>query len=438
MLYARWRQVAVSHPDGLAVAELGTGKRWSFRALADAAERMPQAAGVERPSGASVDFVLSVLRAWRDGRPACPVDAGQALVRMPTLPDRVAHLKLTSATTGPPRLVAFTAEQMAADVDQIVAAMGLRADWPNLGVISLAHSYGFSNLVLPLLLHGIPLLLADGPFPEAVRRAAAGWEALTLAAVPALWRTWHEADAIPECVRLAISAGAPLPLYLETAVYSRRGLKIHNFYGATECGGIGYDPGPRPRTDESWVGVPMPGVSASVAGDGCLEVRSPSVGLGYVPPEPGHLGHGRFLTRDLASVDDSGLRLLGRASDLINVAGRKLAPERVEAALLRHPAVRACIVFGVPDGDAARNERVVAVVAADAGDLPDAALRAFALRHLPAWQVPRQWAHVTEIPANARGKVSRAEWRERFLSGDIGNMEGRTQGHPGGQMERWR
>ena len=52
--------------------------------------------------------------------------------------------------------------------------MGLRPDWPNLGVISLAHSYGFSNLVLPLLLHGIPLILAPSPLPEAVRQAAGG------------------------------------------------------------------------------------------------------------------------------------------------------------------------------------------------------------------------------------------------------------------------
>ena len=50
--------------------------------------------------------------------------------------------------------------------------MGLRPDWPNLGVISMAYSYGFSNLVLPLLLHGIPLFLAPAPLPEVLRGAA--------------------------------------------------------------------------------------------------------------------------------------------------------------------------------------------------------------------------------------------------------------------------
>ena len=57
--------------------------------------------------------------------------------------------------TGPgnPRAILFTVSQLMADATNIVDTMGLRADWPNLGVISLAHSYGFSNLITPLLLH---------------------------------------------------------------------------------------------------------------------------------------------------------------------------------------------------------------------------------------------------------------------------------------------
>jgi len=123
--------------------------------------------------------------------------------------------------------VAFAAEQLAADPENIVATMGLRPDWPNLGVISLAHSYGFSNLVLHSCCTGIPLFLGPSPLPEALRRAAAeAGGPITLAAVPALWRAWLEAGAIPPNVRLAISAGAPLPLDLERAVYARHGLRF--------------------------------------------------------------------------------------------------------------------------------------------------------------------------------------------------------------------
>ena len=122
--------------------------------------------------GTLVAHIFDVLRAWESGQIVCPLEIGQQrpAVTLP-LPREIIHLKTTSATTGAQRLVAFTAEELAADACNIVDTMGLRPDWSNLGLISLSHSYGFSNLVLPLLLHGIPLLLLDSPLPESVRQA---------------------------------------------------------------------------------------------------------------------------------------------------------------------------------------------------------------------------------------------------------------------------
>src|SRR2546427_5555088 len=240
MLYERWRQIARACPDRTALRDLAGGGAWTFRELQSSAENGTAAPGpIAFPQGTSAEFIFTLLRAWHAKQVVCPLEPGQTgpVISGP-LPSGVTHLKSTSATTGPPRLVAFTAEQLIADVRNIVTAMGLNPEWPNLGVISLAHSYGFSNLVLPLLLHGVPLVLVGSPLPEAVRRAAVSEAAVTLAAVPALWANWHEANAIPPNVRLAISAGAPLPLKLERGVFDRSGLKIHNFYGSTECGGI--------------------------------------------------------------------------------------------------------------------------------------------------------------------------------------------------------
>jgi acyl-CoA synthetase (AMP-forming)/AMP-acid ligase II len=42
-------------------------------------------------------------------------------------------------------------------------------------------------------------------------------------------------------------------------------------------------------------------------------------------------------------------------------------------------------------------------------------LRQFALEQLPAWQVPREWWFVDGLETNRRGKLSRAEWRKRYL-----------------------
>src|SRR5690606_33939850 len=126
------------------------------------------------PRGNGPEFIVTVLAAWRAGRPVLPLEGAAPVVNEP-LPAGAVHLKTTSGTTRASQLIGFTAEQLAADADQIVATMGLRTDQPNLGVISLAHSYGFSNLVTPLLLGGIPLVLVPSPMPASLQAAAAGF-----------------------------------------------------------------------------------------------------------------------------------------------------------------------------------------------------------------------------------------------------------------------
>jgi len=420
MLYERWRKIAAERRGQPALRDAASGRRWTFGELLVAGEtRTIGPAGTAFPQGHSPEFILDLLAAWREHKIVCPLEQEQggasvlASRLVSSLAPPIVHLKCTSATTGVARVIAFTAEQLAADAENIVATMGLRPDWPNLGVISMAHSYGFSNLVLPLLLHGIPLTLAPSPLPEIVRCAMENEAAITLAAVPAMWSAWHEANAIPPNVRLALSAGAPLPLAVEQAVFETRGVKIHNFLGSSECGGIAYDTSDTPRTDGALAGSPMRNVKLSLNDDGCLVVRSRAVAETYWPEKLKSLGGGIFQTSDLAELKDGLVFLRGRLSDQINVAGHKLLPETVERALLAHPQVRECLVFGAPSRDAGRTEMVVAVVTSDASEME---LRQFLLQTLPAWQVPREWRFVKSLAGNTRGKISRAEWRERWLA----------------------
>jgi acyl-coenzyme A synthetase/AMP-(fatty) acid ligase len=416
MLFDRWRETVGVFGSQLALRELATDRSWGFDELAKAAENYrPKPGLINYPQGHSAEFIFEVLQAWRAGQIVCPLEPGQPRPHVRPMPPRgIVHLKTTSATTGAPRLVAFTAGQLVADARNIAATMGLRPDWPNLGIISLAHSYGFSNLVLPLLLHGIPLILVPSTLPEALRRAAEGVTAATLPAVPALWRAWEDAGAIPDNVQLAISAGAPLPVSLEQQAFETSGLKLHNFYGSTECGGIAYDSSIRPRTDASCIGAPMQNVDLSIAEDGCLEVRGDAVGATYWPEPSSNLGGGVFRTSDLVEIQNGLVYFRGRASDRINVAGRKVSPEAIERILAAHPEVRECLAFGVPSADSGRGETIVACVAGKTG-LSAEALKQYAMAQLPAWQVPREWWLVESLEPNQRGKVSRSEMRKAYL-----------------------
>jgi long-chain acyl-CoA synthetase len=412
-LLDRWHDVLARHADSPAVFLPESGQSWTFRELDQESRKLdPGTSPIAHPSGNGLAFILAVLNAWRTGQVVCPLEAGQLPPVVSALPPEIVHLKTTSASSGPARLVAFTAEQLAADADNIVATMGLRRDWPNLAAISLAHSYGFSNLVLPLLLHGIPLILAQSPLPEAIRHAATGFASVTLPGVPALWKVWLESGILDGRIKLAISAGAPLSVALEQAVFAATGIKVHNFYGSSECGGIAYDRSPKPRTEEGFVGHAMENVSLSIGDWGCLEVRGAAVGWGYWPEASDALEAGVFRTSDIAEILNACVHLRGRAGDIINVAGRKLHPETVERALERHDAVQRCVVFGVPDAD--RSEKVIAVVHLKQ-PLPAETLRQHLLAQLSAWQVPKDWWLTDELEPDVRGKVSRSQWKERFL-----------------------
>ena len=415
MLYERWRQIVHEFRGEIALEDLARDEHWTFEQLARKTESgQTPGAAVVFPQGITAEFVFSTLRAWRFGKVVCPLEAGKTQPEFQDLPENCVHLKVTSASTGAARLAAFTSEQLAADAENIMATMPLQRSAPNLGVISLAHSYGFSNLVLPLLLHGVPLAIADSVLPETIRRAANKFPSITLPAVPALWRVWLGADAIPKNLHLAISAGAPLPMKLEQDIFKKCGVKIHNFYGASECGGIAYDRTDIPRKDFRFVGQPLENVQLNVNQNGCLEVRSKAVGETYWPVGEKTLNGGRFITSDLADLRHGKVLLMGRAGDQINVAGRKVTPEMIETVLLTHPEVMDSLVFGIPSEDAERGETIVACVAIN-GRLTGEILKQFLLAKLPAWKVPREWWLVDTLQTNERGKRSRAEWREKYL-----------------------
>src|SRR5262249_30238401 len=76
--------------------------------------------------------------------------------------------KLTSGTTGSPRIIRCTADHLIADGRNIIRSMGFRPDDRNLALIPLGHSYGLGNLVVPLLLQGTSLVCARAFVPRQI------------------------------------------------------------------------------------------------------------------------------------------------------------------------------------------------------------------------------------------------------------------------------
>jgi acyl-CoA synthetase (AMP-forming)/AMP-acid ligase II len=356
---------------------------------------------------------------------AAAVVEAEAAIALRRLPHEKIHwaanqpalLKLTSGTTAAPRAIRFRSEQLLADCIQICETMGITERDLNFAVIPLSHSYGFSNLLTPLLARGVPMVLSRDRMPRAVLDDLARTNATVFPGMPVFYQAFAEMEdgpALPR-LRLCISAGAPLPLEVARRFRARFQRAIHSFYGSSECGGICYDRD-APLREPGFVGQPMHGVALELlepeSAASRVRVRSAAAGDGYFPePDEEKLGRGIFVPDDLLSASENGFRIVGRISDVINVAGKKVNPAEVEAELLRFAGVRAAVVFARES--VLRNEEVAACVVAEAG-VRESDLLEFCRGRLSGWQVPKRIFFVDEIPMNERGKVSRRELANKF------------------------
>ena len=328
-------------------------------------------------------------------------------------------LKLTSGTTAAPRAIRFGSEQLLADCDQICDTMGISGVDLNFGVIPISHSYGFSNLLTPLIARGVPLVVSQDRTPRAVLADIAKTDATVFPGMPLFYQAFCEMENIPPLpkLRVCISAGAPLPIATAKKFREKFALPIHSFYGASECGGICYDREAKNEI-EGFVGAPMKDVDLEMidpnAQSSQARVRSAAVGDGYFPDaDEEKLGNGIFVPDDLLARHGSGFKIVGRVSDVINVAGKKVNPAEIEERLLHFPGVRQAVAFGRPAGAGLRNEEVAACVVANV-DLRENELMEFCRTALSAWQVPKRIFIVESIPTTERGKISRRELAKRF------------------------
>jgi long-chain acyl-CoA synthetase len=323
-----------------------------------------------------------------------------------------ALLKVTSGSTGVPKATRTTEAQLLADCAHVVEAMDIRADDTQIAAIPLSHSYGLGNLLLPLLMHGTALVLRESFVPQLLPADARRFGARLFPGVPFMFEYFLDnppAGGWPPTLRRLISAGAPLTAETRRAFHDRFGVKIHSFYGSSETGGISFD-GDDEIDDSGTVGRPLPGVTITLQpASGRIHVRGDAVSSGYVDETSDGFADGGFLTGDCGEWDARGRLLLrGRVSSFVNVAGRKVQPDEVEAVLRAMPGIVDVRVVAAPD--AQRGQQIVACIVADAraSSITTLGVRRFCAERLASYKIPRAIVFVDRIPLTARGKTDRA------------------------------
>jgi len=153
------------------------------------------------------------------------------------------------------------------------------------------------------------------------------------------------------------------------------------------------------------------GVEIRIGAEEQIEVKGPTVSLGYVG-EPERSQGDWFYTSDRGRIEpDGSLVVLGRLDRLIISGGEKVDPSQVETAIGGHPDVVEVAVIGLPD-----EEWGEIVAAAYAGSPNPEQLRVFIAGQVPNYAVPKRWRLVEALPRTELGKVDGAALLSLFDS----------------------
>lgn len=118
--------------------------------------------------------------------------------------------------------------------------------------------------------------------------------------------------------------------------------RLQQTYGLSEVGILRS----KSRSDDSlWMKIGGEGFQTRVV-DGMLEIKAQSAMMGYFNHPSPFTEDGWFKTGDLVEQDGEYFRILGRASEMINVGGEKLFPAEVESVLGEIPGVLEVTVSG--------------------------------------------------------------------------------------------
>lgn len=327
----------------------------------------------------------------------------------------LAFIRFTSGTTSARKGVALSHETIRDRILSANKAFRITADDTVIWCLPMAHH--FLITVVLYIEVGATIVLARHvtakPFLEAVNR----WKGTVLYAAPfhfSMWARDHSAVQIPS-VRLAISTTCALPQDVANDFFKRFNLVLAQGLGVIELGLVALNtPAPGGRWNSVGRGAgdfQVRVVNPDAEGCGELAVRGPGIFDAYVAPWVSReevLCDGWFYTGDIGRIDEDGfLFLLSRKTAVINLAGRKVFPEEIEAVINRYPAVGESRVYGQLHPHL--GETVEAEVVLSSPDAKLDTIHAFCREHLASYKIPTRFTIVAALPRTpVTGKIRRA------------------------------
>jgi len=346
-----------------------------------------------------------------------------------------AFLLYTSGSGGRPKAAVHQHKDMlVATRSYAEGVLGIRADDRFLSVSKLFFAYGLGNgMYFPLCVGASTILNPERTRIDRVVELVARHRPTIFFGVPtfyaALLQEFNRGLAVDlSSVRLAVSAGEPLPAEVFNQFRERFGIEILDGIGSTEMLHIFISN--RPGTARPGAcGTPVPNYEVRIADDSGQPCGAEEIGNLFVKGESAFAEYwqkpdytarvkadGWVATGDKFFCDAEGYyHYSGRSDDMMKVSGMWVSPIEVENALLGDERIAEAAVVGVADG--AGLVKPVAYVVLTAGIQPHPeiakAIEEAVRARLVHYKCPREFHFVEALPKTVTGKIQRYLLRDR-------------------------
>jgi acyl-coenzyme A synthetase/AMP-(fatty) acid ligase len=352
-----------------------------------------------------------------DGSSLKQLLSAAALPPVPTSPEEIGTILLTSGSSGPPKLVLRTRDS------DLHAALTVRlAEFPispgDRHWLTVPYAQApFLNLGMGTLLTGATLVFGQYVPSEADAFLERN-RISSVYLVPTMLRLANRATGLGGPgwmgLRALMTGGERLDIATRDLLLEHFAGRVYIGYGTTEV--------PRPTeaspediaTRPGSIGRAIPLRQVAIAaedGSGLLPVgetgeillRGPDMMRGYLGHEP--LGKW-YPSGDVGHMDAEGyVYITGRASNLVNVGGNRVSLDEVAEVLRKHPELDQAAVVAVDDP--MWTHRLVAFAVARIGAaVTQDELRTFAAESLPSYKMPREVRFLEELPSDSSGKLA--------------------------------
>ena len=361
-------------------------------------------------------------------------------------PDEMAVILYSGGTTGVPKGIMLSNNNVIAEGTQVATWMNLSNGDSALAILPIFHGFGLGVCINAIFMGGGKTILVPSFRPDQVADLIDTKKPTLIFGVPTLYEAlsrnlkFQKTDL--SFLKAAFCGADTLPRTTKEKfekICRENGSKVQlrEGYGLTEAV-TGICAMPLGEYREGSIGIPFPDmmmqvveinteIETLIGQEGELCIHGPAVMLGYLdkPEETTKTlrthkdGKIWLHTGDIATMDKDGFFYFKiRLKRMIKSSGFNVYPAQVEDVLYKHPDVLEACVIGVPDEKQVQKIKAYVVLKDKNKESVEMKKKLFKFcqEHLLKWSCPREIEFSTQLPKTLVGKIDFKKLEEQEVA----------------------